>query len=330
MFDDTYRFVIVLELGMLASMKISIVIAIFRNEETIFEFHDKIKALFDGQLHDYDYEIIFVDDGSDDASLDRIKSVTKINTRVRFVSFTRNFGQMSAILAGLERAEGDAAINISADLQDPIELMADMVKQWREGAEIVIAFRESRKDSLSSVILSRIAYNIFRLSEPKMPIGGFDYVLIDRKPLDVFNGIKSKNRFFQGDLLWMGHRLAFISYIRRPRPYGKSGYNFSKKLKNFLDALIDSSYLPIRLISALGICTAFVGLMYSVSIVYDWHEGGAPFAGWAPIMIVILLTSGLLMLMLGILGEYVWRINDELRGKPRFIVDEESINKSIK
>lgn len=311
-------------------MKISIVIAVFRNEETISAIHDEVTELFGSKLNGYDYEIIFVDDGSDDASLARIKSVSETNPKVRFVTFTRNFGQMSAILAGLERATGDAAINISADLQDPIALMADMVDQWRQGAEIVIAFRESRKDSMSSTLLSRIAYRIFRLSEPQMPVGGFDYVLIDRKPLDVFNNIKAKNRFFQGDLLWMGHRLAFIPYTRRPRPHGKSGYSFAKKLKNFLDALIDSSYLPIRLISALGIFTAFIGLMYSLSIVYEWSQGGAPFAGWAPIMIVILMTSGLIMLMLGILGEYVWRINDELRGKPRYIVDDESSEHSSK
>lgn len=305
-------------------MLISIVIAVYHNEGTIAATHRAIKDVFDESFSSHSYQIIFVDDGSGDGSLTEIKSAAKADSNVDFISFTRNFGQMAAILAGLKKASGDAVINISADLQDPIKLMIEMVAKWESGAEIVIAYRQSREDPLASRILSHAAYSILRFSEPKLPPGGFDYVLIDRKPLDVFNSIPAKNRFFQGDLLWTGHTLAFIPYTRVSRTIGKSGYTFSKKLRNFLDAIVDSSYLPIRCMSVMGIFTALIGLLYSFTIVFEWLRDGTPFEGWAPIMMILLLTTGLIMTMLGVIGEYIWRINDELKGKPISIIREQS------
>ncbi len=305
-------------------MLISIIIAVYRNEGTIAATHNAIREIFQNSLTSHSYQVIFIDDGSDDGSLAEIKAVAKIDPNVAYVSFTRNFGQMAAILSGLDKARGDAVINISADLQDPVDLMTEMIQKWESGAEIVIAYRQNREDTFSSRTLSRAAYSILRLSEPKLPPGGFDYVLIDRKPLDVFNSIPAKNRFFQGDLLWTGHTLAFIPYTRTSRTVGKSGYNFSKKLRNFIDALVDSSYLPIRCMSVMGIFTAFLGFLYSGTIVFEWFKGGTPFEGWAPIMMILLLTSGLIMTMLGVIGEYIWRINDELKGKPTCIIREQS------
>jgi hypothetical protein len=144
--------------------------------------------------------------------------------------------------------------------------------------------------------------------------------LMDRKVMDAFNAIDVRHRFFQGDLLWTGYRTSFIPYVRLKRTIGKSQYNFGKKLKNFLDAVLDASYLPIRFISLLGAITSVLGVLYSVSIVFAWLRGETPFSGWAPIMIVILLVGGLIMLMLGVIGEYVWRINEEVRKRPNYVV----------
>jgi dolichol-phosphate mannosyltransferase len=145
-----------------------------------------------------------------------------------------------------------------------------------------------------------------RISLPQIPPGGFDFVLMDRKVMDVFNAIDVRHRFFQGDLLWTGYRTSFIPYVRLKRTIGKSQYNFWKKLKNFLDAVLDTSYLPIRFISLVGFITSALGVMYSFSIVYSWLRGETPL-GWAPIMIVILLVGGLIMVMLGVIGEWFCR-----------------------
>jgi polyisoprenyl-phosphate glycosyltransferase len=301
-------------------VKISFVVAVYQNKGAISKTHEKIAGLFANELTGYDYEMVFVDDGSTDGSLDDILSLKQSDPHVRAITFTRNFGQMAAMIAGFKEATGDAVINISADLQDPAELIVQMVRKWRDGAETVICYRSDRSDSLSAKLFSRLAYGIIRLSLPQIPPGGFDFVLMDRKVMDAFNAIDVRHRFFQGDLLWTGFRTSFIPYVRQKRTIGKSQYNFSKKLKNFLDAILDASYLPIRFISLTGLVTAFLGVLYSVSIVVSWLQGGTPFDGWAPIMIVILLVGGLIMVMLGVIGEYVWRINEEVRKRPNYII----------
>lgn len=301
-------------------MKISFVIAVYHNEGAISKTHEKIRSVFEKDLTEDDYEIIFVDDGSKDGSLAEILNLKKQDYRVKAVTFTRNFGQMAAMLAGFKEATGDAVINISADLQDPVELIPQMVGKWKEGSEIVICYRTDRSDSLSAKLFSRFAYGVLRISHPQIPPGGFDFVLMDRKVMDEFNAIDVRHRFFQGDLLWTGYRTSFIPYVRLKRTIGKSQYNFGKKLKNFLDAILDASYLPIRFISLIGLITSALGVLYSISIVISWARGETPFSGWAPIMIAILLVGGLIMVMLGVIGEYVWRINEEVRKRPNYVV----------
>ena len=303
-------------------MKISFVVAVYHNEGALSKTHQKIQSVFANDLPLHEYEIVFVDDGSKDGSLNEILHLREHDSRVKVITFTRNFGQMAAMLAGFKEATGDAVINISADLQDPVELIPRMVQKWQEGAETVICYRTDRADTLSAKLFSRLAYGVLRISLPQIPPGGFDFVLMDRKVMDAFNSIDVRHRFFQGDLLWTGYRTCFIPYARLQRTIGKSQYNFSKKLKNFLDGVLDASYLPIRFISLVGLITSTVGVLYSASIVYSWFRGETPFQGWAPLMIVILLVGGLIMVMLGVIGEYVWRINEEVRKRPNYVVRE--------
>jgi glycosyltransferase involved in cell wall biosynthesis len=301
-------------------MKISFVVAVYHNEGALSKTHEKIQSVFSNELAQHEYEIVFVDDGSKDGSLREILSLREQDDRVKVITFTRNFGQMAAMLAGFKEATGDAVINISADLQDPVELIPQMVEKWQEGAETVICYRTDRTDTLSAKLFSRLAYGVLRMSLPQIPPGGFDFVLMDRKVMDAFNAIDVRHRFFQGDLLWTGYRTSFIPYVRLQRTIGKSQYNFGKKLKNFLDAVLDASYLPIRFISLVGGLTSVLGVLYSGTIVLSWFRGETPFAGWAPIMIAILLVGGLIMVMLGVIGEYVWRINEEVRKRPNYVV----------
>jgi len=301
-------------------MKISFVVAVYHNEGAISKTHEKIQSVFARELTEDDYEIIFVDDGSKDGSLREILNLKEQDTRIKAITFTRNFGQMAAMLAGFREASGDAIINISADLQDPVELIPQMVGKWQGGSEIVICYRTDRADTLLAKLFSRLAYGVLRMSLPQIPPGGFDFVLMDRKVMDSFNAIDVRHRFFQGDLLWTGYRTSFIPYARLKRTIGTSQYNFGKKLKNFLDAVLDASYLPIRFISLVGVITSALGVLYSLSIVFSWLRGETPFSGWAPIMIAILLVGGLIMVMLGVIGEYVWRINEEVRKRPNYVV----------
>ena len=300
--------------------KLSFVIPVYRNERAVTLTYQKLRAMAEKDLPRYSREFVFVDDGSDDNSLNELLQLRAGDPDVRVVSFTRNFGQMAAIQAGLKTATGDLVLHLSADLQDPVELIPQLVREFEAGNELVIAYRQAREDNVSSRLTSRVFYNIVRLSFPQMPPGGFDYVLMGRRVVDSFNRLEVRNRFFQGDLLWLGYKTTFIPYTRAKREIGRSQYNFWKRLKNSLDAILDSSYLPIRFISLVGVLTAFLGFAYALNIIYYRLMHGSPFPGWAPIMVVTLVIGGVLMIMLGIIGEYVWRIYDEVRRKPNYVV----------
>ena len=300
--------------------KISIVVAVYQNEGSLTSTQTQISALFDGPLQGHEMELIFVNDGSTDGSLEELRRIHESDPRVKVIAFTRNFGQMAAMLAGFAEATGDAVINISADLQDPVDLIPEMVAQWLGGTEIVVCYRTNRSDPISARAFSYVAYSLLRIGVPQIPKGGFDYVLMDRVAMDQFNAMDTRHRFFQGDLLWSGYRTSFIPYERRKRTVGRSQYNFAKKLKNFTDAILDSSYLPIRAISLIGVFTSLLGLLYAMSIFVAWAMGATPFEGWAPLMMVILIIGGIIMVMLGVIGEYVWRINEEVRKRPNYII----------
>ena len=303
-------------------MKISIVVAVYQNEGSITETHDRIQATFERTLPHHEYELVLVDDGSKDGSWAEIVGLQERDPHVKAITFTRNFGQMAAMLAGFKAATGDAVINISADLQDPVELIPQMVEKWEGGSELVLCFRTSRSDPLIARFTSRVAYHVLRMSLPQIPRGGFDVVLMDRVVMDTFNAIDVRHRFFQGDLLWGGYRTSLIPYERQARTIGRSQYNFGKRLKNFIDAVLDASYLPIRFISVLGVVTASLGFLWALTIIVSWLAGDSPFTGWAPLMVALLVVGGLIMLMLGVIGEYVWRINEEVRKRPNYVVRE--------
>lgn len=299
---------------------ISFVVPVYRNERAITLTYRKLRDLFEADLASWRYEMVFVDDGSDDGSLAELLAIREADERVKVVSFTRNFGQMAAMLAGFKEATGDVVLNLSADLQDPVELIPTMVKEWEKGSEVVICYRADREDALGARFTSRLFYQLVRLSYPQIPSGGFDYILLDRRVMDAFNAIDVRNRFFQGDILWFGYRSTFIPYTRQKRTIGRSQYNFAKRLKNALDAILDSSYLPIRAISAFGVLTALAGFVYALTVIYARLMHQIPFTGWAPLMVVMLVIGGSIMLMLGVIGEYVWRIYDEVRKKPNYVV----------
>jgi dolichol-phosphate mannosyltransferase len=302
--------------------KISVVIPVYHNEGSLKILYERLVATIKSYNPLFEYELVFINDGSKDNSLNVLRDIHETDKGVVIINFSRNFGQMAGILAGWKYATGDAVINISADLQDPPEQIEKMLAEWEKGNEIVINYRESRDDEVSSALTSRLAYRLFRYSLPSLPPGGFDYALLDRKAMDAINSITEKNRFYQGDILWVGFTIKYLPYIRQKREHGKSAYNFVKRFGNFMTAFLNVSYFPIRLMSVLGFLTAASGFIYAISIMFAYFFHKTPFEGWAPLMMIILIVGGLLMIMLGIIGEYIWRIYDEVKYKPNYIIKD--------
>jgi glycosyltransferase involved in cell wall biosynthesis len=299
--------------------KISICFAVYQNEESLLELYCRFKDNVINLFPNYIFEFIFVNDGSTDFSLDKLKEIKSIDKDVIVINFSKNFGQMAAILAGWEFAKGDAVINLAADLQDPPEQCVNMIKEWENGYEIVISNRINHKTSFINKVTSRLFYNLIL---PQVPKGGFDFVLLDRKPMDVINSFTERNRFYQYDILSVGFNLKFIPYIKEERKHGISQYNFIKRFNNFYSAFLNVSYYPLRLMTIIGFIFSLASFFYGISILYSFLFNKTPFAGWAPLMLLLLLIGGLIMIMLGVIGEYIWRLLDEVKGRPKYIVKE--------
>lgn len=304
---------------------ISFVIPVYNNANSLELLHSRLEEIL-RKFPALTSEWVYVNDGSQDSSEDVLLHMRQTNKQVKLLTFTRNFGQVAAIQAGIEYAKGDGVVVMSADMQEPAELVTAMLEKWQAGAQLVLAFRAGRNDGFLNHGLSRVFYSLIRFSNPEIPPGGFDYCLLDRTVATFLRSVKHKNRFLQGDLLYPGFKTALIPYERTkgvPR-IGKRRpiRNLTFKVKYFIDGILNTTTYPIRLISLLGILTIFLGILYSGVIVLEWFRGETPFRGWAPIMISILLIGGLILFTLGILGEYIWRIYDELRGFPPYVIRE--------
>lgn len=304
---------------------ISIIIPVYCNEESLKELYKFINDEVIIKNENIQFEIIFVDDGSNDNSFKILQDIYCENRpKVKVIKFSRNFGQAAAWSAGLNYCSGNYAVIISADLQDPPELINTMIEiVHNNNSDIVIANREGRDESLFRVITSKIFYSIMRLlSFKNMPLGGFDYFLISRRVINIIVNDKDSNPFIQGKVLYAGFQPVFIPYRRRKRPYGKSKWTFSLKINMLLDAILSYSYLPIRIMSVMGLLISAAGFLYAIIIIISYFHNNVPFPGWAPLMILILVLSGFQMLMLGIIGEYLWRTLDQTRGRFKYIIDK--------
>ncbi len=301
---------------------VSFIIAVYMNEGSIYKTYIELKRIVENYFNNYDYEFIFINDGSIDGSLTELLSVKEIDKNVKIINFSRNFGQVAAIHVGFEYAKGDLLLNISADLQDPVEIIPQMVKKWEEGFKIVACERSDREDGLISRLTSKLFYGLIKINEPKMPAGGYDYFLLDKCVYKKIAESTQHNSFLQGDILWFGYEPFFISYTRKKRLIGKSRWNFWKKVKYFIDGVIYTSYMPIRLMSFLGFAVSALGFIYALIIFIAWLLNKTPFSGYAPIVMTILIVSGIIMIMIGIVGEYLWRIYDEVRARPKYIIKD--------
>ncbi len=300
----------------------SIIIPVLNEEDNIQELYEQISKLKCGN-DDYRFEFIFVDDGSTDNSFNLLKEISKSDDRVKIISLSKNFGGWNAISAGIEHAKGDAVTWISADLQEPPDLIPRMIEKWKEGYKIVFATRSSRKDPISKKLLASFFYKLLRrIALPAYPSNGCDICLIDKRVVEHFKSFRERNRFVVGILLSTGFEKCEIPYERRARKFGESKWSTMKSAKLALDAIISFSYSPLRLIIYTGFAVFFVSIIMILNVIIEKLFMGIPVAGYSSLMIAILFFGGLHAIMLGIIGEYLWRILEETKQRPLYIIND--------
>lgn len=270
-----------------------------------------------------DWEWIIVDDHSSDDTFALITDLSNQDPKVRGIRFSRNFGSHTALTCGLHYANGNCAIIISADLQDPPETIPDLLSKWHEGAQVVWAVRHHREGEKTTKIgLSKLYYFIMRkvVGIKNIPSTGADFFLIDRTVIKAANQFHETNVSVLALITWMGFRQSFITYNKQARIHGKSGWSFEKKIKLLLDSITSFSYLPIRIIAFVGFLVASLGFLYAFIVIINAFLGHTP-QGWTSLMVVILVLGGFQMLMMGLLGEYIWRSLDESRRRPLYLIE---------
>jgi dolichol-phosphate mannosyltransferase len=300
---------------------VSLCYAVYQNAGSLEELYLRSRKAMEENFAELEVEFVFVNDGSTDGSLKELLALKSkhADDRIKIINFTRNFGQVAAILAGWAEAAGDAVINLAADLQDPPEQCVPMVREWLAGHDVVISYRRTHVSSELNKVTSKLAY---RMLLPEIPDGGFDFTLLSRRAVQAMLQLRDRNRFYQHDVLWIGFDPVFLPYEKQERRKGRSQWGFLKRLNYFLTCYVNVSYTPLRLMALLGLAFAGAGVAYSFLIAYMFFQHRTPFEGWAPIMILLLIIGGLIMSMLGVIGEYLWRIFDEAKARPSYLVKE--------
>lgn len=300
---------------------ISIVTPAFNEVQNLPVLYERLRRTMESQ--EVDWEWIVIDDHSDDATFGVIAELARRDPRVRGVRFARNFGAHTALTCGLHEARGDCVAALAADLQDPPEVLPQLIERWREGAKVVWAARAGRVGEKAATIgFSRLYYWVMRhvVGMREMPAAGADFFLLDRAVVEAFRGFNESNASILALITWMGFPQTTIGYGKEARLHGRSGWSLRKKLKLVVDSVTSFSYVPIRFMSYLGFVVGVLGFLYAGFVVLN-YVNGKPVEGWSSLIVVVLLVGGVQMVMMGVLGEYLWRALDESRRRPRYIVE---------
>lgn len=302
--------------------RLSIVVPVYFNEENLPGTIPALAAV-GRSIAGEEFELVFVDDGSRDRSLDvLIEHQRQAVHHLRIVKLTRNFGSMAALQAGLAAARGAAVGLIAADLQDPPELFGEMHAQWRQGAKCVYAVRAQREEGWFTTLFARTHYALLRrYALPGYPAGGFDFCLLDRQVVNELVRMNEKNTHLMHLIFWLGYPAVWIPYTRRARRHGRSRWTLAKKLKLFADSFVAFSFAPIRAVTIVGFVLALLAGLYGAFQVYFYFAHGTPVQGFTTIVTLLALTSGIQMMMLGVIGEYLWRTLDAARTRPNYVVE---------
>lgn len=302
--------------------KYSIVIPVFNEDPIINETYKRLKETMDKTKEDY--ELIFVNDGSKDSTHDLIYIMCKKDSHVKLLEFSRNFGHQIAISAGLDHAEGDAVVVIDADLQDPPETILEMIKKWKEGYEVVHGKRIKREgEPIFRKLAIKIYYRLLKnMTNHDIPVDVGDFRLIDKKICTIIRNLPEKNRYLRGLVSWTGFKQTNIEYIRHVRAGGESKYPLSKLISLALSGITSFTYKPLRFASYIGFILSLLSFMYLVYAVYSKFVDNVPIIGWTSIIVTNAFFYGIVLIMLGIIGEYIGRIYEETKGRPLYILKE--------
>ena len=304
--------------------KISVVIPMYYEEEVANECYNRTKKVLNG-LENYDHEIIFVNDGSKDKTLPILKEIAAKDEKAKVISFSRNFGHQAAVTAGLKFVTGDCILIIDSDMQDPPELLVDMLKLWEDGNEVIYAKRKTRKgESKFKLMTAKMFYKVLNnLSDVEIPKDTGDFRLVDRKVVDVINSMPEHNKFLRGLFSWVGFKQEPIEYERQERFAGKTKYPLKKMLKLASDGIISFSTKPLKIIGGIGIASIFISfilLIYAIlSYIFKWNNLAS---GWTSLMVAITFFAGVQLVSIWMISEYIARIYDDTKQRPEYIINE--------
>ncbi|OGC04155.1 hypothetical protein A2276_06040 [candidate division WOR-1 bacterium RIFOXYA12_FULL_43_27] len=302
-------------------IKASVIMPMLNEEDNIIPAYERIRDLMDKL--GYSWELICIDDGSMDSTYEKTKNIANSDQRVRVIRMSRNFGPHACLTSGLKVSQGNFAFAVGADLQEPIDQLPEFIKKWGEGYELIWGVRSSRKDPLLTSIFAGIFHKLFDW------IGSLDalpkqvaFAFMDRKVINAILKLPERNRMVWGMLAWLGFRQTQIPCSFGLRERGKSRWTLAKRIQLAIDTFTSFSFMPIRIVSAMGILISFLSFLYGLFIIVGVALGWIQVQGWATLMITILFLSGLQLVVTGMIGEYTWRALDEARGRPLYVVSE--------
>ena len=305
--------------------KISIVIPMYYEEEVAYKCYERVSNVLKNINYKYDYEIIFINDGSKDKTLEILEKIAEEDKKVKIISFSRNFGHQAAVTAGLKEVNGDAIAIIDADLQDPPELIPEMMELWEQGNEVIYGKRKKRKgESTFKLFSAKIFYQTLNaLSDVEIPKDTGDFRLVDRKVVDVINSLPEHNKFLRGLFSWVGFKQKAYEYERQERVAGKTKYPLKKMLKLASDGIISFSTKPLKIVGALGIISIVISMIILIYALISYAlKLNHLSAGWTSIMVTVTFFAGVQLLSLWIMSEYIGRIYDEAKERPQYIIDK--------
>ena len=300
----------------------SVIIPVFNEEAVIYESYRRLSGVLAGMKESY--ELIFVNDGSRDRTAHIIAGFIQTDPQVRLINFTRNFGHMPAITAGMEYAKGEAVIIIDADLQDPPEVLPDMAALWKQGYEVVYGKRKERKgESIFKQWSASCFYRFINSMVPiELPVDTGEFRLMDRKVCDAVNRLGEKHRYIRGLVSWVGFRQVAYEYVRVKRFAGETKYPLRKMMSFAMDAITAFSYKPLKLATSIGLIISLCSFVYMLVILWQRIFTDTTVTGWASTVALILFTQGIVLMILGLMGEYIGRIFEEIKDRPVYIVSE--------
>lgn len=306
----------------MAKIRYSIVAPCYNEEGNIHELYRRINEVMEQTGESW--ELVLINDGSRDRTPELMRELHRLDPRVHYIDFARNFGHQLAVTAGMDYAQGEAIVLIDSDLQDPPELILQMIQKWKEGYQVVYAIRSERKgETWFKLFTAKLFYRlIYRITDVSIPLDTGDFRLMDRQVVDTMKRMRERHRFIRGMTSWVGFKQTGVYYVRQERFAGETNYPLRKMLKFASDAITGFSYLPLQLATYLGFIVAALGILSILAVIAARLSGNHTFEGQATTLVMVLFLGGIQLICLGIIGEYLGRIYDEVKARPLYVVHE--------